>query len=96
MFCRVAYYKSFFGLLALLFLSGALRAQTAGRAVLFKDPIGSFIFDSSLGNTALPITVWYYRPGNVSTGTRVVLLMHGSTPHRSRSAGYRSYLCEPS
>jgi poly(3-hydroxybutyrate) depolymerase len=62
-----------------LFLSGALRAQTAGSGVLFKDPICSFIFDSSLGNTAPPITVWYYRPGNVSTGTRVVFLMHGST-----------------
>jgi poly(3-hydroxybutyrate) depolymerase len=95
MFCRVAYYKSFFGLLALL--SCQVRcAQIAGRGVLFKDPIGSFIFDSSLGNTALPITGWYYRPGNVSTGTRVVFLMHGSTPHRSRSAGYRSYLCEAS
>jgi poly(3-hydroxybutyrate) depolymerase len=76
---RVACYKFFFGLLTLLFLSGALRAQTAGSGVLFKDPMGSFIFDSSLGNTAPPITVWYYRPDNVSPGTRVVFLMHGSS-----------------
>ena len=54
-------------------------AQTAGGRVLFKDPIGSFIFDSSLGNTAPPISVWYYRPENVSPDTRVVFLMHGST-----------------
>jgi poly(3-hydroxybutyrate) depolymerase len=79
MFYRTACYKCFFSLLTLLFLSDALRAQTAGSGVLFKDPIGSFISDSSLGNTAPPITVWYFRPDNVSPATSVVFLMHGST-----------------
>ena len=79
MFCRVACYKYFFSLIMVLFLSGALSAQTPGSGVLFKDPIGSFIFDSSLGNTAPPIKVWYCRPDNVSPGTRVVFVMHGSS-----------------
>lgn len=79
MFFSVACDKCFFGLVALLFLSGELCAQTAGSQVLFKDPIGSFNFDLSLGNLAPPITVWYYRPDNVSPGTHVVFLMHGST-----------------
>jgi poly(3-hydroxybutyrate) depolymerase len=76
---RVACYSCFFGVIALLFLSVAMGAQTAGGRVLFKDPIGSFVFDASLGNTAPPITVWYYRPDSISPGTRIVFLMHGST-----------------
>jgi pimeloyl-ACP methyl ester carboxylesterase len=45
----------------------------------FKESIASFVFDSPLGNTAPPITVWYYRPDKVEPATRVVFLMHGSS-----------------
>lgn len=54
-------------------------AQNARNHDLVKKPIGSFVFDSSLGNPAPPITIWYYRPNNVGRATRIVFLMHGSS-----------------
>jgi hypothetical protein len=41
---------------------------------LLKNPIGNFVFDSSLGNPAPPITVWYYRPDEVERGQSQVIL----------------------
>lgn len=66
------------GLLIFLlsFLSGT---QVARSQELFKEQTSSFVFDASLGNTAPPITVWYYRPDHVVRATRVVFLMHGSS-----------------
>src|SRR6266511_494636 len=68
-----------FGIILLSHLSGGAQAQTSGKQGLLKHPIGSFVFDVSLGNPAPPITVWYYRPDQVDPGTRVVFLMHGSS-----------------
>lgn len=46
---------------------------------LFRDPTSSFVFDTSLGNQAPAVTVWYYRPDHIVRDTRVVFLMHGSS-----------------
>lgn len=64
-------------LVLLSLLSGG--AQASGGRELLKDPVGCFAFDSSLGNPAPPVTVWYYRPDKVQPTTRVVFLMHGSS-----------------
>ena len=68
-----------FGIILLSVLSGCARAQGSGDQELFKAPIGSFVFDASLGNPAPAMTVWYYRPDNVEPSARVVFLMHGSS-----------------
>jgi len=64
-------------IVSLSLLSGA--AQAAGDRELLKDPVGRFVFDSSLGNPAPPVTIWYYRPDRIEPTTRVVFLMHGSS-----------------
>lgn len=61
------------------FLYSAAVAQNTRSEQLFKQPIASFVFDASLGNSAPPITVWYYRPDHVERSTRIVFLMHGSS-----------------
>jgi poly(3-hydroxybutyrate) depolymerase len=68
--------------------SGA-RAQALGNQKVLKAPIGSFVFDASLGNSAPPIIVWYYRPIQVDPATRVIFLMHGSsrTAQEARALG---------
>src|SRR5215204_866338 len=78
-----------FGVILLSLSTGGARAQTSGGQGLLKDPVGSFVFDASLGNPAPPITVWYYRPDKVGNGTRVVFLMHGSsrTAQEARDMG---------
>ena len=63
-------------LLIFLCLSGL---QVARSQELFRDQTSSFVFDAALGNTAPPITVWYYRPDHVIRATHVVFLMHGSS-----------------
>lgn len=63
----------------LLLVSRVAFAQAAHREELFKEPIGSFVFDTSLGNDAPSITVWYYRLDNIKRNTPVVFLMHGSS-----------------
>jgi hypothetical protein len=68
-----------FGIILLSVLSGCARAQGSGDQELFKDPIGSFVFDASLGNPAPPITVWYYRPDNVDPSARVVFSCTGGS-----------------
>ena len=67
------------GAIFLSLLTCTTRGQASAGKALFKDPIGSFVFDASHGNPAPPVTVWYYRPDNVKPTTRVVFLMHGST-----------------
>ena len=67
------------GAILLSLLTCTTGGQTSAGKALFKDPIGSFVFDASLGNPAPPVTVWYYRPDRVKPTTRVVFLMHGST-----------------
>lgn len=61
-------------LLALLPTVDKVRSQEP-----LRDSISSFVFDSSLGNDAPPITVWYYRPEHVERTARVVFLLHGSS-----------------
>src|SRR6266540_5370542 len=70
-------------------ISSGARAQSSSNQKLLKDPIGNFVFDASLGTPAPPITVWYYRPNQVDTGSRVVFLMHGSsrTGQEARNLG---------
>jgi poly(3-hydroxybutyrate) depolymerase len=66
-------------IILLSLLASGAQAQASGNQKLLKAPVGSFVFDASLGNPAPPITVWYYRPNQVDPGTRVVFLMHGSS-----------------
>ena len=77
------------GILLVSLLSRGALAQTSGSQGLLKDPIGSFVFDASRGNSAPPIAVWYYRPSEVDADTRVVFLMHGSsrTAQEARDIG---------
>ena len=53
--------------------------QSLDKQNLLHAPIGSFVFDASLGNPNPPITVWYYRPERIEPFTRIVFLMHGSS-----------------
>jgi dienelactone hydrolase len=39
---------------------------------------GSFVFIDSLGNKNKPITVFYYRPENLTANSAVVFVMHGA------------------
>jgi len=42
-----------------------------------RNGAGSFIFTDRRGNPGKPITIWYYRPSGVSSGSRIVFVMHG-------------------
>lgn len=76
-------------IILLSLLESGARAQASGNQKVLKAPIGSFVFDASLGNPAPPITVWYYRPDPVDPDTRIVFLMHGSsrTAQEARDLG---------
>jgi pimeloyl-ACP methyl ester carboxylesterase len=68
--------------LGIILLSGLMApagTQSSDKQELLHAPIGSFVFDASLGNPNPPITVWYYRPERIEPLTRVVFLMHGSS-----------------
>jgi quercetin dioxygenase-like cupin family protein/poly(3-hydroxybutyrate) depolymerase len=67
------------GVILLSLLHTDARAESVGGKELFEEPVGSFVFDASLGNPAPPLTIWYYRPDTVRPGTRVVFLMHGDS-----------------
>jgi hypothetical protein len=43
-----------------------------------RNGAGSFIFSDRRGNPDIPLTVWYYRPSGVSSGSSIVFVMHGA------------------
>jgi pimeloyl-ACP methyl ester carboxylesterase len=74
--------KSWRCVLGIILLSGFIAPagmQSSDKQELLHAPIGSFVFDASLGNPSPPIAVWYYRPERIEPLTRVVFLMHGSS-----------------
>lgn len=72
-------WRSVLGIILLSGLMAPAGTQSSDKQELLHAPIGSFVFDASLGNPNPPITVWYYRPERIERLSRVVFLMHGSS-----------------
>jgi poly(3-hydroxybutyrate) depolymerase len=43
-----------------------------------RNGAGSFVFTDRRGDPDKPITVWYFLPSGVSSGSRIVFVMHGA------------------
>jgi hypothetical protein len=54
-------------------------AQGERSPLALSDTMGSFPFVDSRGDTARPITVWYYRPPGLGADARIVFVLHGSS-----------------